>query len=157
MFKILLHCPDPTLRRDVQFAGELALDAVLPPTRRAQVVWLDTVPPDTTGLDLLLMADQPQRCSRLLDELRPRPTLAVLVLPNESAGAPAEGTLDPTAIAAADDLLLWPCSGEVMRARFEHFLRRIRLQRQADELDDRLTAVTRENSTLRRQAAKGAR
>lgn len=153
MLRILLHCPDARQRERVRRAAGAALLAVLPPARHDQVVWLDAIPPSTENIDLCLLADEPTRCARLLDDLRPRPLLSAIVLAATRADD-GKAPPDPAVLSAADDVLVWPCAKELLRVRFEHWLRRVRLARQLEQADDRLADLTRENSTLRRQLAK---
>jgi len=168
MLRILLSCPDSGQGQGLRDALEAALVTCLPPTSgngAARFLIESAGPGDDSAcrpdgpagglggqIDLLLSAEEPVAFVRRVNRIRPRPAVAVLAIPTSIDTAP-----DPTALSAADDLLPWPCLPELLRAHVEQWIRRIRLARRCDQMEDQIERLTRDNSALRRQASRQER
>lgn len=153
MLRILLACPDAAAASSLRRACQTAVQVILPPVGRPGqpiVKWLGQN--DDDDVDLLISAEPGVQFVRTLDSIRPRPTLAVLVV-----DAGGECLEDLGGLSACDEILHWPCAEPVLQSCMRKWIGRIRESRRREQLEAQLDQAIRENSTLRRLVSRQER
>lgn len=146
MIRILPVTEDPDLGRWLRAAA---------PDRDAggeQLQWLDK-PPESRAdvLDLLLVDRRGSKPAEgYVEGLRHRPRFIVLIVPDSAWDDQTLGE----ELASADDVLTWPAAESRLAVAWSHWLVRVRSVRHTEQVESRLSKLSRENNELKRNVAR---